>query len=371
MTPTGIGAITVTAATSNASILPAIFNETGVSAAAQPQLSVLPSAVTLSVVQGGDNPLPANIAVSNTGTGILQWTATDSGSPSWLTLGVASGATPAVLPAGINTSGLAAGTYKSTITVASGSQQQTVAVALTVVAASPAQFALSPAAVIVNAAAGSTGTVARAINVANGGTGTLTWSATAGAGATWLSVFPASGSSTAGQPPSTLVVQLNPSGLPAGQYLGNIALTSQGVPPANVPVVLNVAAQPNLISSVPSLQFRGAVGSSLSPQTLLVTTTNGIGVSFNASTSVTTGTNWLTLSGASGGTPNTISVSVNATGLTAGNYVGYVSVQSAGAANTLLVPVVLDLGNAASPGTLSASPGGVLFTGPFRSGFPG
>jgi uncharacterized protein (TIGR03437 family) len=72
----------------------------------------------------------------------------------------------------------------------------------------------------------------------------------------------------------------------------------------------------------------------------------------------------LTLSGASGATPGSVSVSVNTSGLAAGYYVGYVSVESAGAGNTLVVPVVLDLGSASTPGTLSASPGGILFSGP-------
>jgi len=360
-TPTASGNITIMASVSGVNKV-ATFSETGLAPAAPPQLSVLPSALSFTAVEGGGNPLPASIAVSNTGTGTLQWTASASGNPSWLTLSASSGAAPAVPTVNINAAALSAATYKSTITVSSGSQQQTVGVTLTVVPAVAAEFALSPAAIVVNTAAGSTTPITRVIEVPNAGTGTLAWTATSDTASPWLSVTPTSGSSAAGNVPSTVTVQINPSGLAAGQYLGNIAFSSAGVTPANVGVILNLSALPNLISSVPLIEFRGLAGGSFGPQALPVTTTDGSAISVAASASVTTGTNWLTLTGASGTTPASISVSVNTIGLAAGYYVGYISIESPGAANTLVVPVVLDLGTAGVPGTLSAMPGGVLFT---------
>ena len=362
-TPTAAGAIVILASVSGLSKV-ATFFENGLAPTAPAQLSVLPPALAFTVVQGGGNPLPASIAVSNTGSGTLQWKASDSGNPSWLTLGATSGATPAVMTASIDAAGLAPGSYPSTITVTSGSQHQMVAVTLTVVAAAPAEFSLSPAAVIVNAAAGSTTEITRVVEVPNAGTGTLAWTATPDPGSPWLSVSPASGSSASGNVPATVTVQINPSGLAAGQYLGNIAFSSPGVAPANVAVVLNLSALPDLISTVSLLEFRGLAGSSFAPQSLPVTTTTGAAVSFTASASMTTGMNWLSLGGASGATPGSIPVSVNTSGLAAGYYVAYISVESPGAGNTLLVPVVLDLGSATLPGTLSAMPGGVLFTAP-------
>jgi uncharacterized protein (TIGR03437 family) len=361
-TPTGGGAIIIVASVSGISRV-ATFFESGLAPTAPAQLSVLPPSVGFIVVQGGSNPLPASIAVTNTGSGTLQWTASDSGNPSWLTVGPLSGSTPTVITAGINASGLAAGSYSSTITVTSGSQHQTVGVTLTVVAATPAEFALTPAAVIVNAAAGSTTPITRVVEVPNAGTGTLSWTATADSASPWLSVSPASGSSASGNVPSTVTIEINPSGLAAGQYLGNIAFSSSGVAPANVSVILNLSALPDLLSTVPLLEFRGVAGSSFAPQSLPVTTTTGAAVSFTASATLTTGTNWLSIGSASGATPGSIPVSVNTNGLAAGYYVAYISVQSTGAANTLLVPVVLDLGGAGIPGTLGAIPGGILFTG--------
>ncbi len=365
-TPTSTGAITILASVGGLSV-PATFNEIGLAPSAAAQLSVLPAALAFTVIQGGSNPLPASIAISNTGAGTLPWTASASGNPSWLKLSPLSGSTPAVTTASIDTTGLMAGSYQSTITVTSGSQHQTVAVMLTVSPPVSAEFALSPAAIIVNAAAGSTTPIMRVIQVPNAGTGALAWTATPDPDSPWLSVSPASGSSAAGKPPSTVTVQINPSGLGAGQYLGNIAFSGPGVAPANVAVVLNLSALPDLISSVPVLEFRGLAGSSFAPQTLSVSTTPGAAVSFTANASVATGLNWLTLGGASGATPGSISVSANASGLGAGYYIGYISIGSTGAGNTLVVPVVLDLGSAGMPGTLSATPGGVLFTGSANS----
>jgi trimeric autotransporter adhesin len=370
-TPTAAGAIEILASVSGVSKV-ATFLETGSGPTAPAQLSVLPAALAFTAVEGGGNPLPASLAISNTGTGTLAWSASESSTPSWLTVSALSGATPAVVTASVNATGLKAGSYPGAITVTSGSQQKTVGVTLTVVPSTPQEFALTPAAVVVNASAGSTAPISRAIDIANGGTGTLSWTAAVNAGNAWLSVSPASGNSASGNVPSTLTVQLNPSGLAAGQYLGNIvlntaALSGSGVPTANVTVVLNISALPDLISAVPLLEFRGPVGNSFAPQAIPVTTTTGAAVSLNASVSVTSGMNWLSISGAGGTTPGSISVSVNASGLAAGYYVGYISVQSSGAGNTLLVPVVLDLGSATAPGTLSATPGGVLFAGSTNS----
>jgi uncharacterized protein (TIGR03437 family) len=365
VTPAGPGAVTISAGVGSLSQL-ATFTETALSSAPSmtAQLSVLPATLTFTPVEGGGNPAPVNIAVANTGAGTLPWTATASGSPSWLSISPASGNTAAVMAVGVNVAGLAAGSYQSTITVASGSQQRSVAVALTVQPPSPAQFALTPPAVVVNAIAGSTTPITSSIQVANAGTGAIAWTASASpSSASWLSLV----SSPSGATPATVVVQIDPSGLAAGQYLGNIRFTAQGTAVSTVPVVFNVSTLPTLISSVPLLEFRGPAGSSFAPQTLPVTTSTGSSVSIKATATVASGMNWLSLSGGSAGTPASIAVSADSSGLAPGYYVGYISVESMGAQNTLLIPVVLDLGSATGVGTLSATPGGVLLTGASNS----
>jgi len=64
--------------------------------------------------------------------------------------------------------------------------------------------------------------------VTNGGAGTLNWAAaaTTTSGGAWLSVSPASGSIAAGQAGATVTVTAKPAGLAAGDYYGQIQVTS-------------------------------------------------------------------------------------------------------------------------------------------------
>jgi uncharacterized protein (TIGR03437 family) len=94
-------------------------------------------------------------------------------------------------------------------------------------AVSPAT-ALSATSVTFNlAAAGSTATTQTFV-LTNSGEGTLNWaaSATTTSGGAWLSVSPPNGSVVAGQPGNTVTVTANPASLSAGDYYGEIQVTS-------------------------------------------------------------------------------------------------------------------------------------------------
>ena len=77
------------------------------------------------------------------------------------------------------------------------------------------------------ATTGSTATT-QTFTLANTGQGTLNWaaSATTTSGGAWLAVSPNTGRVLAGQPGSTVTVTANPSGLAAGDYYGQILVTS-------------------------------------------------------------------------------------------------------------------------------------------------
>jgi uncharacterized protein (TIGR03437 family) len=77
------------------------------------------------------------------------------------------------------------------------------------------------------ATTGSTATT-QTFTVANTGQGTLNWAAAATTtfGGAWLSVSPSGGKVLAGQPASTVTVTANPSSLAAGDYYGQIQVTS-------------------------------------------------------------------------------------------------------------------------------------------------
>jgi len=87
--------------------------------------SLTPGSLTISVTPSnltffgaaGLNPNPQSIQISNTGTGTLNWTASDTSS--WLGLSATSGATPATVTVTPDTTTIGAGTFNDTITVAS------------------------------------------------------------------------------------------------------------------------------------------------------------------------------------------------------------------------------------------------------------
>ena len=92
-----------------------------------------PSNLSFTAFLNQPAPVSQSVNVYNEGTGTLNWTA--SASAAWIVLSAASGSTPASLSVSVNPSGLAAGTYTGTITVApSGGANgpQTVNVSLTV-----------------------------------------------------------------------------------------------------------------------------------------------------------------------------------------------------------------------------------------------
>lgn len=100
-------------------------------------ISLSPALLSLSAPQGGNNPSGA-VAISNTGTGILSWTA--STDAPWLSVSQGSGTAPSSFVALANITGMAAGTYAATINVtATGAinTPQSLPVTLTVSGAQP------------------------------------------------------------------------------------------------------------------------------------------------------------------------------------------------------------------------------------------
>ncbi len=100
-----------------------------------PTINRNPGSLTFTGVQGGANPLPQILSITNTGGGTLSWSASDNAS--WLSLSPGSGTTTTEndsITVTLNTTGLTANTYNATITItASGATNspRTVPVTLT------------------------------------------------------------------------------------------------------------------------------------------------------------------------------------------------------------------------------------------------
>jgi len=170
-----------------------------------------------------------------------------------------------------------------------------------------------------------------------------TVSATSSSG--WLVVIgtsPNPDGSWTGSTPGTVGVFVNPSALQAGTYNGSVIIASNTASnsPLQVPVTLTVqaaAAAVFLLASPAQLSFNFQQGGTTpSPENVLISS-SGLAVAFTA----TATEGWVSVTPSYGGTPSTVSASVNPSGLAPGNYGATISVTSPGASNTLQIPVTL------------------------------
>ncbi len=86
-----------------------------VTAPAPPALAVAPASLAFAATLGGSAPAAKTLAVTNTGSGALSFTAADDAP--WLTVTPASGSAPQTLSVSASPAGLAAGTHTGTVTV--------------------------------------------------------------------------------------------------------------------------------------------------------------------------------------------------------------------------------------------------------------
>jgi hypothetical protein len=222
-------------------------------------------------------------------------------------------------------------------------------VTLTVTASTTTpSISLSPASLAFSgAASGGANPGAQTFTVSNAGSGTLTW--TASDDAAWLTLSPSSGTNT-----GTVNASVNLSGLAAGTYNATVTLAATGATTKTVPVTLTLTAATagGTISFTPTtLTFGGSVGGS-NPASQLVNLTNPGG----GTLTWTIGDNaaWLTVTPVSGTTTtetDTLTASVNLSGLAAGTYNGTITITASGSSNSpKTIPVTLTL-NGASAGT--------------------
>ena len=176
----------------------------------------------------------------------------------------------------------------------------------------------------------------QSFTIVNGGQGTLNWGVSAStlSGGNWLSVIPASGASTAGNAGPPVQTSVNPAGLAAGDYYGQVQIRANGAAnsPQSVTVVLTVRAPGAGTGSVvqPSgLLFTATTGGAASAnQSFTLTTLSTSPVSFSGTASFG-GPAWFTISPTSGNTvsgkPATVQIVPNIAGLAAGVYNGNIT----------------------------------------------
>jgi hypothetical protein len=290
------------------------------SGGATPTLSVSANAAGFVATAGGSNPAAQTVTV----TASQAWTAASN--QTWLTVSPASGAGNGTISIGANLAGLAAGNYSGSVTVtspgATGSPQS-IAVTLSVAAASlPPSLGVSPASLSFTAAAGSN-PAAQSIAIANNGGGSLSW--TANSNQTWLTVSTGSGTGA-----GTIFVNVNSAALAAGTYNGAISIAAAGASnsPQTIPVTLTVTAGPSLSAAPSTLAFTAtAGGANPASQSISVSNSGGGTLSWTAAKTQS----WLSLSTTSGTGAGTIAVQPAVGALAAGTYSDTITISAPGA----------------------------------------
>jgi uncharacterized protein (TIGR03437 family) len=203
------------------------------------------------------------------------------------------------------------------------------------------------------------------------GSQTSTFSATAST--SWLSVNPASGSSSPGAP-GVVTITATPGNLLPGTYTGVVAIQSGGALLSPVTVTMTISgAQPILILSQAGLSYRAAQGGGAPlPQDFGILNIGQGVLNWTAQATTLSGnSNWLSISPASG-TVNRpyldvslVNVAVDPAGLTAGTYYGQIKVSASGVSNSpQSISVVLTiLAPGTNPGP-EVRPTGLIFAGP-------
>jgi sugar lactone lactonase YvrE len=196
---------------------------------------VAPQSLYFEGSEGGAAPALKNLDISNSGTDVINWSA--SSPDSWIALSEVSGSLNqgemSTVNVEVNLAGFVPGTYTGSIEVTEGSGiTETVSVTLKVTL--PPALSVSPSSLVFDSINGQV-PLTQLLSIHNLGEGTLDW--TASSGKAWISL-----DKNAGTAPDAVNVTVDPSSMAEGTYIGNISVEEAGVPgsPVVVPVTLNV-----------------------------------------------------------------------------------------------------------------------------------
>jgi uncharacterized protein (TIGR03437 family) len=344
--------------------------------AAPATFSVSLTGLSFSATAGTSTVASQQITVSSTLTGLTfkAEAATASGS-GWLLITPGTGSVPGIIVVSVNLTGLAAGSYKGTITVqvaAASPPAQTVLVDLTVTPALPPQLTVEPLSLTFETQPGAGDPRPKMLAVGNAGGGVLNWTAQVQTsdGNPWLAVAPTSGAAP-GSSSNSVQVTASAGGLKAGMYAGTVRLqcTDTGESRTVAVTLRIVPVSMTTLLSQTALIFTGVEGGELVPSQTFGIVNIGQGVmAWKAEASTLSGGNWLQVTPASGssdafslGVPE-VEVGINLAGMQAGRYSGLIRIGAPDADNSpqyvALDLVVLPRGS--DPG-VQIRPTGVIF----------
>jgi hypothetical protein len=325
-----------------------------------PVISVTPTSLTFSSKVGASDPSSQSIKIRNSGEGTLNYSITDNAN--WLSVSPTSGSSTGgenSHTVSVSISGLNEGTHTGTITITdsnASNSPQTVSVTLTLTKDQPPQISVTPASLAFSAERGGSDPSAQNIRIRNSGQQTLSYTISDDAG--WLSVNPASGSSTGGENNHTVSVSIG--SLSAGTYTGTITITDSNASnsPQTVSVTLTISEPPPPVISVTptSLSFSAQQGGP-NPSSKSIGIRNSGGQTLNYTISVNEG--WLIVNpttGSSTGQEIQHTVTANISGLSPGVHYGTITISdNGGTADPETVEVTLTISALPSDNEISVS----------------
>ena len=290
---------------------------------------------------------PVQTVLLSTASGTPNVTATAYSDTGWLTVTSSSATTPDILQVSIGAGAPTSGVDVGFINVVSGSNNLSIPVTLNANSnggSSPISTNLNSLSFVFPA--GDTSAATQTVNLSSSSSSVASFTATpiTNNGGSWLSVNP-----NAGSLPGSLQVTVNPVALfnSPGTFNAAVAINAPGTNGISIPVLVTIQGVPTLNVSPAGLSFGYQTGTSGPlPETLTLSSSTGVNVSFTATAQDTNCGSWIVLNQNSGATPSTLSVQVNTSGLAVGNCTGQINISAPGASNpSLNVPVTLLVSN--------------------------
>jgi uncharacterized protein (TIGR03437 family) len=334
----GTVTITATGATNSPQTVEVVLTVAGAAGAA---IGLSQQYLNFQGVQGGANPPPQTLSISNVGSGTLSWSATadTSSGGQWLRISSGLGTAPSTLTISADITGLAQGVYQGQVTLRNLTANETriISVVLTVTKTQPILLPTQTGFLFVGIE-GSLVIGPQSFAIQNAGQGRMDWQIQVNlpAGGDWLRVSPTSGTSDAAvsvAPTVTLLV--DPSKLRAGVSVGLLTITATGA--LNAPqtgiVLVNMLSRGSLpVGTINPLGviFTAATGASGAlTQGISIASTGGQALQYLARTQTQAGGSWLSVTPEQGvllSSAETAALSVQAqpSGLSTGVYVGSV-----------------------------------------------
>jgi uncharacterized protein (TIGR03437 family) len=205
-------------------------------AASGPILAVDTTGVLFQAIEGGGSTATQIVKILNLGdsTSTVNWTTTLVSGSNWLNLvsssGTATSSTPGVLTLALapNATQLTAGPYYTIVKITDSNSQNSPQYVTAVLNLQPSTTApapdIAPAGLFFTTPVGGTVPPAQQVQINTSSASAVTFNATAatiGSTGPWLTVTPATGNAS-GQTVGSIAVSVNPSGLAAGIYSGNV-----------------------------------------------------------------------------------------------------------------------------------------------------